>query len=142
MPIERKTAILAVLVAVLAAAPAEAADVIVVEGDRAIRRADPFAPAPERGRLPTRIPGGARIPADARAGDARGRGATGRRRRPRGGAGSAAALRAGRIERSEEVRWLRGQRRARRTLRGLRGARRTSSPTCSPRSSAWRSSAA
>ena len=52
MPIERKTAILAVLVAVLAAAPAEAADVIVVEGDRAIRRADPFAPAPERSRLP------------------------------------------------------------------------------------------
>ena len=89
MPIERKTAILAVLVAVLAAAPAEAADVIVVEGDRAIRRADPFAPAPERSRLPApRIP--ARSPPARSRGDARGRGASGRRRRPRGGAGSAA----------------------------------------------------
>ena len=59
----RKIVLAALIGAALTAAPAQAAEVIVVDGDHAVRRFDPVVPARSATDLP---PPGARRAADAR----------------------------------------------------------------------------
>jgi hypothetical protein len=125
----RWTPALAVLAATLAGAPAQAAEVIVVDGDRAVRRADPFVPSRAESDLGRSLGGvGATAGRAVRAARAT-VGRASRVRRPSRGERAVTralrrALRKRRIERPDYVRWRRGQRRARLTLRRLRGSRR------------------
>jgi hypothetical protein len=112
-----RTAALAFLAVALTGTPAQAAEVIVVDGDEAVRRDDPFVPARAESDL-ARPPGGGR--AAARASGVRPR-SSGERAVTRA---LRRALRTRRIERPDYARWRRGHKRARRTVRRLRGARR------------------
>jgi D-glucuronyl C5-epimerase C-terminus len=129
-----RTTVLAALAAALTGAPAQAAEVIVVDGARAVRRVDPFVPSRAGSDLGRPLGSMRRI-----AGASRSRGpsnpwhpTTGRAsrvRRPSRGARAITrvlrrALRRRAIERRDYVRWRRGQRHARLTLSRLRGARR------------------
>ena len=107
----------AVVAAALAAAPAQAAEVTVVDGDHAVKRDDPFVPARSASDLMP-APGRRGEPvAQASAGStARGRRAVQRALRR--------ALRAKKIKRPAYRRYKRQYLLARRTLRRLRGARR------------------
>jgi hypothetical protein len=115
----QRSVILAVLVGTaLSGAPAQAAEVIVVDGDHAVRRFDPVVPARAATDLPRppRASARASVSAGAASSTARGRRAV-RRALVKG-------LRADKISRSGYRRWTRRYVLARRTLRRLRGARR------------------
>ena len=116
---QRKIILAALIGAALSGAPAEAAEVIVVDGDHAVRRSDPVVPARSATDLPRPPGSSARAAVTARAAatsTARGRRAVRR--------SLAKALRAKKISRSGYRRWKRQYLLARRTLRRLRGARR------------------
>jgi hypothetical protein len=111
----RFPALAAVLAAVVLAAPAQGAEVIVVDGERAERRQDPLVPsrsavrlAPPPGARPARAASPARL-------SARGSRAVSR--------ALARALRSGAIDRSSYDRYRRAYRRARSSRRRVRGAR-------------------
>jgi D-glucuronyl C5-epimerase C-terminus len=115
----RRVALLAVLLAVAGGAPADAAEVIVVDGDRAVRRDDPLVPSQAEAGL-GRPPAGR---ATARAAHLSARGSTVRGRRAVGSA-LRRALRGGGISRGRFHRYRRSYTRARSSFRRLRGARR------------------
>jgi hypothetical protein len=114
----RGIVVAAVLAAALGGGPAQAAEVIEVDGDRAVRRADPVVPARSSAGLPP-APGrrGKRVTAHASLSST----GPGRRAVKRA---FRAALRRKKISRSAYRRWNRQYVAARRTLRRLRGARR------------------
>jgi hypothetical protein len=124
-PQARAFLVLAALVASLSiAAAAQAAPVIVVDGDRAERRDDPFVPSRDEVRL---VPPPGEGKAKARIAS-RGRAHSGRARMSSRGARAVKralgrALRRKRITRREYNRYRRDYRRARRVRRRLRGAR-------------------
>ena len=112
------------------ATPAEAAEVIVVEGDRTVRRDDPLVPSRSESDL-LHPPGGASRPRTATS-SSRPRSSppatSARKRRPsRGRRAVGRALRrarqAGRISRARHNRYLRIYRRARAVRRRTKGAR-------------------
>jgi hypothetical protein len=120
----KRTILLAIAAAVVIAAPARAAEVIVVDGDRAKRVQDPAVPTKAEIALgmPTRDGGAlglragvARAPAVARASSKRGRRAVYR--------ALVRERRRGKISRSSYRRWRRWYVRSVRTLRKLSGAR-------------------
>jgi hypothetical protein len=133
-----RTIALAAAAALLAAAPAHAGEVILVEGDRAVRVNDPAVPSKREVALP--LPAGGHRPlaiAAARSGPSAktSRGARAAWRRARGSAPRRADRRAvyralernrrrKRIATGEYRRWRRSYVRALRTYRRLRGARR------------------
>jgi hypothetical protein len=116
----RRLALGAILLAALVAAPAaQGAEVIVVDGQSAVRRDDPLVPSKAEVSLGRPPGGGAKARAaglSAQASSARGRravlGALGR------------ALRARKVSRARYNHWRRSYARSRSTLRRLRGARR------------------
>jgi len=116
----RRLALLAILLAAVAAAPsAEAAEVIVVDGQSAVRRDDPLVPSRAEASL-GRPPGG-RATARAAGLAARASSAAGRRAVLRA---LGRSLRGGTVSRARYNRWRRAYARSRSTLRRLRGARR------------------
>ena len=118
----RKIMLAALIGAALTAAPAQAAEVIVVDGDHAVRRSDPVVPARSATDLPpppTRSTRKSR--ATLTAGAAATSTARGRRAVRRA---LLKTVRAKKISRSGYRRWKRQYLTARRTLRRLRGARR------------------
>jgi D-glucuronyl C5-epimerase C-terminus len=120
LPNARRVALAAIILAAAAGPPAEAAEVIVVDGDRAVRRDDPLVPsraAIDLGRPPG---AGARV----RVAHAGARGSTSRGRRAVGAA-LRRARRAGAVSGTAYHRYRRAYARARSTWRRLRGARRT-----------------
>ena len=127
MRISHRLIVIATVLAALAgAASAQAATVIEVSGDHAVRRFDPMVPPPSATDLPRPAAGSAaRI---ARAGASA---ASAPRARPSTASGRRAvtralrrAVRTKKIKRADYRRWTRQWAQARRTLRRLRGARR------------------
>jgi D-glucuronyl C5-epimerase C-terminus len=117
-----RTIALAVAVALLAAVPAGAGEVILVEGDRAVRVHDPSVPSKRE--ISLGPPMGGRAPLHATAAR-RGRAAAPKRRDRRAVYSALRRMRGrGAIERREYRRWRRSYVRALRTYRRLRGARR------------------
>ena len=114
----RKTVLAAVVMTAVAAGPAQAGQVIVVDGNHAERVYDPAAPSRAEIELPP--PGAAR----ASAAGARARASTRSGRRAVNGA-LRKELRRKHITRAEYRRWRRTLDRSIRTLRRLRGARAT-----------------
>ena len=115
----RRIVLAALIGAALSCAPAQAAEVIVVDGDHAVRRSDPVVPARSATDLPP--PSRAGRPPGVTAGAAAT--STGRGRRSVRRA-LAKALRAKKISRTAYRGYGRQYLTARRTLRRLRGARR------------------
>ena len=116
---QRRIVLAALIGAALSGAPAQAAEVIVVDGDHAVRRSDPVVPARSASDLlrPPARPRRAAVTAGAAAtSTARGRRAVRR--------ALVKTLRAKKISRPRYRRWKRQYLLARRTLRRLRGARR------------------
>ena len=114
----RRTALLAVALAAVAAGPAQAGQVIVVDGNRAERVFDPAAPS----RSEVELPPVGRMRASAAAARAR---ASTRRGRRAVYAARRKELRRKHITRAENRRWRRTYVRSIRTLRRLSGARAT-----------------
>jgi hypothetical protein len=121
----RRIVLAALVVTALGAAPAEASQVIVVDGDHAVRRDDPMVPARFASDLPPpmRTAGSAvaRAPQSARPRTAVASTTTGRRAVQRA---LSKALKAEKISRADYRRWRKRYAAARRTLRRLRGARK------------------
>jgi D-glucuronyl C5-epimerase C-terminus len=113
-----RLALAAVLAAAAAGGPAEAAEVIVVDGDRAVRRDDPLVPSRAQIDLgrPPRPGARSRAAVRARPSSTRGRRAV--------HAALRRALRGGKLSRARHDRYRRAYARSRSTLRRLRGARR------------------
>jgi hypothetical protein len=125
-----RISMLAGAVALLAAAPARAGEVLLVKGDRAVRVNDPAVPSQKE--IALGMPVGRRAPwaiASARRSHRAWRRARGAapRRADRRAVYSALSrgVRRQRIEQGDYRRWRRWYVRAQRTYRGLRGARRT-----------------
>jgi hypothetical protein len=114
----RKTGLAAVVLAAVAAAPAQAGQVIVVDGDRVERVDDPAAPS----RAEIELPPPARTRTSAAGARARASSVRGRRAVF---AALSTELRRKRIKGAEYRRWRRTYVRSIRTLRRLRGARAT-----------------
>jgi D-glucuronyl C5-epimerase C-terminus len=115
----RRAALAAVTLAAAAGAPAQAAEVIVVDGDRSVRRDDPLVPS--RAAVDLGLPPGSG--GTARAAHLSARGSTIRGRRAVW-ASLRRVLRAGGVSRARYHRYRRAYARAGTTWRRLRGARR------------------
>ena len=113
----RRFFIAALVAAAVAAGPAQAAEVTVVDGDHAVKRNDPFVPARSASDL---------MPAPGRRGEVMAQASAGSTARGRRAVQRALrlALRAKKVKRPAYRRYKRQYLLARRTLRRLRGARR------------------